>query len=98
MIASPVRFLANYTFTLYLLHQPLFLFWAAVIRGDPKAPWYWSSVTVLTMLSVVLIGHFTETRRHVLRTWLLSLFRRWPSGDTAAPTPEKQTRPSKIAG
>ena len=97
MIASPVRFFANYTFTLYLLHQPLFLFWSAVVRGDPKAPWYWSSVTVLTMLSVVLIGHFTETRRHVLRTWLLSLFRRWTSGNTAAFTPGAQTGSSKVA-
>jgi peptidoglycan/LPS O-acetylase OafA/YrhL len=94
-IARPVRFLANYTFTLYLLHQPLFLFWGAVVRGDPKAPWYWSSVTVLTMLSVVLIGHFTETRRHVLRTWLLALFRRWTLAGTAASIPDAKTRSSK---
>lgn len=97
MIASPVRFLANYTFTLYLLHQPLFLFWGAVVQGDPKAPWYWSSVTVLTMLSVVFIGHFTESRRHVLRTWLLSLFRRWTAGDTNAFAASAHTRSSKIA-
>ena len=76
-VAGPVRFFANYTFTLYLLHQPLFLFWAAVIRGDPKVPWYWSAVTVLTMLSVGVVGSFTENRRHVLRAWMLPLFRRW---------------------
>lgn len=78
-VAGPVRFFANYTFTLYLLHQPLFLFWAAVIRGDPRAPWYWSAVTVLTMLSVGVVGSFTENRRHVLRAWMLPLFRRWES-------------------
>lgn len=82
-IARPVRFCANYTFTLYLLHQPLFLFWGAVVRGDPRAPWYWSSVTVLTMLSVVVIGHFTETRRHVLRAWLLPIFHRWATAGAA---------------
>lgn len=76
-IARPVRFFANFTFTLYLLHQPLFLFWAAVIRGDPRTPWYWASVTVLTMLSVGFVGFFTETRRHVLRAWIVPLFRRW---------------------
>lgn len=76
-VERPVRFLASYTFTLYLLHQPLFLFWGAVVRGDPKAPWYWLGVTALTMLSVVLVGSFTENRRHVLRAWLLSRFRRW---------------------
>ena len=31
-VERPIRFLANYTFTLYLLHQPLLLFWAAVVR------------------------------------------------------------------
>jgi len=76
-IAKPVRFFANYTFTLYLLHQPLFLFWAAVIRGDPKTLWYWACVTVLTMLSVGALGFFTENRRHVLRAWMLPAFRRW---------------------
>jgi peptidoglycan/LPS O-acetylase OafA/YrhL len=91
-IARPVRFCANYTFTLYLLHQPLFLFWGAVVRGDPKAPWYWSSVTALTMLSVVLIGHFTETRRHVLRAWLLPIFRRWATAGATLHARVMQTR------
>ena len=75
-IAKPVRFFADFTFTLYLLHQPLFLFWAAVVRGDPGGHWYWSVVTVLTMLSVGIVGFFTETRRHVLREWMLPLLRR----------------------
>lgn len=73
----PIREIANYTFTLYLLHQPLFLFWAAVIQGNPKAPWFWLSVTCMTILSVVLVGHFTESRRHYLSAKLLVLFSRW---------------------
>jgi peptidoglycan/LPS O-acetylase OafA/YrhL len=72
-IAGPVRFFANYTFSLYLLHQPLFLFWAAVVRGDPATSGYWWSVTTLTMLSVGIIGFFTETRRHGLRALMLPL-------------------------
>ena len=86
-IAGPVRFFANYTFTLYLLHQPLLLFWAAVIRGDPKAHWYWSGVTLLTMLSVGAIGFFTESRRHALRAWMLPLFRRWEANWSFALVP-----------
>ena len=83
-VAQPVRFFANYTFTLYLLHQPLFLFWAALVRGDPAAPWYWLAVTALTMLSVGGIGFFTENQRHVLRAWIVSLFRRWEAGNAQA--------------
>jgi peptidoglycan/LPS O-acetylase OafA/YrhL len=85
-MARPVRFLANYTFTLYLIHQPLFLFWAAVIRGDPRTLWYWSGVSLLTMLSVGAIGFITENRRHVLRGWMLPAFRRWEAGMQAGRT------------
>jgi peptidoglycan/LPS O-acetylase OafA/YrhL len=83
-IQAPVRFFANYTFTLYLLHQPVFLFWAAVVRGDPQTMWYWTIVTVLTILTVGLVGHFTEQRRHLLRSWLLPVFRRWEVARTTA--------------
>ncbi|MCM8620684.1 MAG: acyltransferase [Candidatus Accumulibacter sp.] len=73
-IAAPVKYVANNTFTLYLLHQPLFLFWAAVVRGDPVGHTYWIVVTVLTLSSVVAIGYFTENKRFLLRDWLLVRF------------------------
>lgn len=69
-IEKPVRFLAGFTFTLYLLHQPLFLFWAAVIRGDPKGYGYWLLTTTMVALSVGLIGYFTESKRHLIKRWL----------------------------
>ncbi|MCU7375665.1 acyltransferase [Paucibacter sp. O1-1] len=75
-IERPTRFLAQYTFTLYLLHQPLFLFWGAVVRGNPGTPAYWLSVTALTFATVGLIGHFTENKRGLLRDWALTLLRR----------------------
>lgn len=66
-IERPVRWLAGFTFTLYLLHQPLLLFWAAVLRGDPATSLLWWQVTALTAASVVLIGLLTEQRRDALR-------------------------------
>lgn len=76
-IEKPVRFLANYTFTLYLLHQPLFLFWGAVVQGNPSGPWYWLSVTALMLGSVAIVGHFTENRRKAIRDFLIALFGRY---------------------
>jgi peptidoglycan/LPS O-acetylase OafA/YrhL len=76
-VEKPVRFVANYTFTLYLLHQPLFLFWGAVVDGDPTGPWFWLLVTALMILSVGAIGYFTESRRHVLRKLLRQRFSRF---------------------
>ncbi len=76
----PIRFLAAYTFTLYLLHQPLFLFWAAVLRGDPNGYGYWLATTALVALSVWLVGLFTENKRHALRAWLLVHLQRLGAG------------------
>ena len=78
-IDRPVKFLASYTFTLYLLHQPLFLFWTAVLRGDPHGRWFWTAVTVLSAVSVLVIGYFTEHRRLPLRRWLERQLKRLPA-------------------
>ncbi|HSV50990.1 MAG TPA: acyltransferase [Burkholderiaceae bacterium] len=69
-LERPIRFLAGYTLSLYLLHQPLFLFWAAVIRGDPSGHAYWWMTTGLVTISVLAIGYVTENRRHLLKSWL----------------------------
>ena len=80
LVERPVRFLAGYTFTLYLLHQPLFLFWAAVIRGDPTGYAYWLLTTTMVALSVGLVGYFTESKRHLLKRWLERQFEKFQSG------------------
>ena len=77
MIERPVRFLAGYTFSLYLLHQPLFLFWAAVIRGDPGGYRYWWMTTTMVGLSVLAIGYVTESKRHLLKRWLQQRFEKY---------------------
>lgn len=69
-IEKPVRWVAGFTFTLYLLHQPLFLFWGAVVAGDPSGNGYWLITTGLVLVSVVVVGHFTESRRHNLKAWI----------------------------
>lgn len=66
-IEGPVRALAGYTFTLYLLHQPVLMFWAAVLRGDPGGWLAWGLVTALTAVTIWLIGRWTEQRRQTLR-------------------------------
>lgn len=66
-IEQPVRCLAAYTLTLCLLHQLLFVFWAAVIRGDPQGYGYGLSAMAMVRFSVMGIGHLTENKRHDLR-------------------------------
>jgi peptidoglycan/LPS O-acetylase OafA/YrhL len=69
-VEKPIRFLASYTFTLYLLHQPLFLFWGSVIQGDPSNRWFWGQTTIAVALSVLAVGYFTEHKRHHLTAWI----------------------------
>lgn len=75
-VERPVRWAASYTFTLYLLHQPLFLFWAAVLRGDPNGYLNWCEVTLLVLFSVWCVGYVTEHKRHLLKRFLEAFFMR----------------------
>jgi len=75
-IERPIRYLASYTFTLYLLHQPLLLFWAAIIRGDPNGHAFWWGVTAMTALSVWCLGSFTEHKRGRLTAAIHNILRR----------------------
>lgn len=67
--AKPIRSMASYTFALYLLHQPLIWFFAALIQGDPQQPYFLLSVLFLVALSVYLLGQVTEHRKQFYRRW-----------------------------
>lgn len=69
-LERPIRFLAGFTLSLYLLHQPLFLFWGSVLRGNPASSAFWWTTTALVALSVWGVGVVTEGKRHLLKKWL----------------------------
>lgn len=66
----PVRWLAGYTFSLYIMHQPLLHFYSAVINGDPSGPGFYLAVLGATLASVLVAGALTEHKREGLRRWL----------------------------
>ena len=68
-----IRWLAGFTFTLYLLHQPLLMFWGTWIDGDAKDHRFWWLTTGAVAVSVVLIGMLTEARRGALRQKALAM-------------------------
>lgn len=82
-VEKPVRLLAAYTFTLYLLHQPLFLFWGAVLGGKDRSYGNWVLVTVLVAASIALVGTVTENRRHGLTRWIRAQLARFSASRTA---------------
>lgn len=64
-----IRTLAGYTFTAYVLHQPLLQFFAAGIDGDPYRPRFYLATMGATLLAIVVVGALTEHQRHHWRHW-----------------------------
>lgn len=64
---KPIRWVAGYTFSLYILHQPLLQFFAAAIHGDPGGRLFYTEVIACVALSVIAISSVTEQKRHLLR-------------------------------
>lgn len=76
--APAITFVAGFTFSLYLFHQPLILFFAALIDGNPDRPWFLLAVITCVLLSVLVIGTLTEKkkgpyRRFGERLWDLAM-------------------------
>ncbi|MRW93538.1 acyltransferase family protein [Duganella sp. FT80W] len=73
-IAPVVKRFAAYTFSIYLLHQPLILFFAALIHGDPQTPWFYVCTMLAVFASIIAISTVTEQQRHhwrrMIRGWL----------------------------
>jgi peptidoglycan/LPS O-acetylase OafA/YrhL len=89
----PIRWLSGYTFSLYILHQPLLQFYAAVFNGDPTGKLFYSEVIGATVLTIGFIGAFTEHKRHHMKTWIrrqllaLTATKWWREGITNALAP-----------
>ncbi|MEO7493618.1 MAG: acyltransferase [Massilia sp.] len=69
-LEKPIRWIAGFTFSLYILHQPLLQFYAAVFNGDPSTSLFYAEVIGATVLTVFVIGSVTEQKRHIMRDWI----------------------------
>jgi peptidoglycan/LPS O-acetylase OafA/YrhL len=69
-LEKPIRLLAAYTFSVYIFHQPLLLFWSAVIDGSPKGYGFYLSVMLCTAVSIYGLAFLTEHRRAGMRDWV----------------------------
>jgi peptidoglycan/LPS O-acetylase OafA/YrhL len=58
---------ASYTFTLYLLHFPLLVFFSVALGHDPNSAASLIVLVCATLAAVILVAHFTEHRKDVFR-------------------------------
>ena len=65
-----IRYLASFTFALYLFHYPLLYFFAAWLEHAGLSAWRGALVIPATLLTVWLLGQLTERRKPTVRRWL----------------------------
>jgi peptidoglycan/LPS O-acetylase OafA/YrhL len=72
-IGRAIRWAAGYSFTLYLMHGVVFN--AMIKLGAARTPSLAMSLAIiaLTLAASVVVGHYTERRKHVFRALLASL-------------------------
>lgn len=63
LVERIIQLLASYTFSLYLLHQPLLNFYAAVLKNNPSSLFDQCLLFILTIMSVYVIGNLTEHKK-----------------------------------
>ncbi|MYM66715.1 acyltransferase family protein [Pseudoduganella sp. FT55W] len=87
-IGHAVRPLAAYTFSIYLLHQPLIQCYAALFNGDPAGQGFYIVTMLAVFASIFAIGSVTERQRYHWRRAIRNLL--------ASPAP--QPLPAVVLG
>ena len=73
---KPITFLAGYTFTIYLIHQPFLLLYGALINGNPTQPFFYISVMCLLCFTIYFFGYFTENKKYQWKQFFVHSFDR----------------------
>ena len=71
-----VRRCASYTFTLYLVHVPVILFAQRHVSIDPDKPSHAALLLLVILVTTVVLGSFTEHKKHLFQRGLGFLFDR----------------------
>jgi peptidoglycan/LPS O-acetylase OafA/YrhL len=69
-LERPIRWTAGLTFPLYIIHQPLLLFFSALINGDPQTPVFYFEVVACTLATVAIAGAWCEKYRKSVKRWI----------------------------
>ncbi|MGH8854371.1 MAG: acyltransferase family protein [Telluria sp.] len=74
-LERPIRWVAALTFPLYIMHQPLLQFFAAMFNGDPGTPVFYLQVIACTLVTVAICGTYAERKRPLVKSWFLALLK-----------------------
>jgi peptidoglycan/LPS O-acetylase OafA/YrhL len=85
--ARLVQWAANHSFSLYLYHYPLILFFAAIAVFNPMVWWQGILQVFLILALIIGLGELTESKRGLWKRGIEYLWERWepPVGATHQP-------------
>jgi peptidoglycan/LPS O-acetylase OafA/YrhL len=69
-LGTIVRYLANRTFSIYLFHFPLIGFYNAILPHSMSGVLRWTSIIILTVVSIFILSNYTEQKKHIYSKWL----------------------------
>ncbi len=72
-LARPIRYLAGLTFSIYLFHYPLLQFFSACYGREASDPTRQILLLASTLVTIVVLGAFTERKKHVAKALLSPL-------------------------
>ena len=67
---APIRTVAASTFTLYLIHQPLLIFFHAVFYASTPGPRDLAVVIACTLVAALALAAVTERKKHLWKRWI----------------------------
>lgn len=87
-IETAIRWAAGFTFSIYLYHYPMLLFWGSVLRDVVTPEWLSLCAVSGTFMVILALGSVTEKHKEPVRRWFARLFDhpRVPAWAREAPT------------
>jgi len=70
-LAPAIRFLAGYTFSLYLYHFPIMMFCSKIFPNSTNSLTYYLMTVMVVFSLCLLVGQFTEKQKWVVRALLM---------------------------
>jgi peptidoglycan/LPS O-acetylase OafA/YrhL len=85
-VARAVQWAAGHTFSLYLYHYPIILFFHAIGVFNPYVWWQAVIEIALILGCVIALSELTESKRHLWRKAMEHIWNRWqPEAKSATP-------------
>lgn len=69
-LGTAIKTMASYTFSVYLFHYPLFVFFAAIIPGAANDPGHRVILVVSSVMAIIGLAQFSERKYILVRSFL----------------------------